>query len=103
MDIDELKNYVTSNKRICPIPLVWNKFVDIFKIGNVMTPNLIPLILNGWTASDLEKRKRLLKQIDYASKDVVMFEELSKFILNLKEDEWHYGNEPQSDDETPLI
>ena len=103
MAISELKKYVTSNRRICPVPLMWNKFVDILHIKNEMPPHLIPLILNGWTASDLEKRKRLLTQIEYASKNIAMFEELNKFILNLKEDEWHYGKEPPSDFETPLI
>ena len=50
----------------------------------------------------LEKRKRLLAQIDYASKDKDCFEKLEKFILNIKDDEWYYGDEPPSD-ETPSM
>ena len=81
MTLDELKNYVTSNKRICPVPTVWNKFLDVLEIKERMPPNLIPLILNGWTASDLEKRKRLLAQIEYASKNVVILKKLEQGLL----------------------
>ena len=103
MTVDELKKYVTSNKRICPMPLVWIKFLDILEIKEKMPPHLIPLILNGWTASDLDKRNRLLAQIDYASKNKDCFEKLEKFILNIKDDDWLYGDEPPSDEETPMI
>ena len=81
MTVEELKKYVTSNKRICPMPIAWNKFLDILKIKEKMPPHLIPLILNGWFASDLEKRKRILAQIDYASKDNEMLKKLEEFIL----------------------
>ena len=103
MTVDELKKYVTTNKRICPMPLVWNKFLDILGIKEKMPPHLIPLILNGWFASDLEKRKRILTQIDYASKNKECLEKLEKFILNIKDNDWHYGDEPPSDEETPMI
>ena len=59
MTAEELKKYVTSNKRICPMPIAWNKFLDILEIKEKMPPHLIPLILNGWFSSDLEKRKRI--------------------------------------------
>ena len=52
MNAEELKKYVTSNKRICPMPIPWNKFLDILEIKEKMPPHLIPLILNGWSASD---------------------------------------------------
>ena len=85
------------------MPLVWNKFLDILEIKDKMLPHLIPLILNGWFASDLEKRKRLIAQIEYASKNRECFEKLEKFILNIKDNDWHYGDEPPSDEETPMI
>ena len=31
------------------------------------------------------------------------FEKLEKFILNIKNDDWLYGDEPPSDEETPMI
>ena len=55
-----------------------NKFLDILEIKEKMPPHLIPLILNGWFASDLEKRKRILVQIDYASKNKECLEKLEK-------------------------
>ena len=103
MTVEELKKYVTSEKRICPMPLIWNEFLDILKIKDTMPPNLIPLILNGWFASDLSKRKRLLAQIDYASKNELMFKKLSEFILKIKEKDWLYGDEPPSDQEHSML
>ena len=103
MTVDELKKYVTSEKRICPMPLIWNEFLDILNIKNTMPPNLIPLILNGWFASDLSKRNRLLAQIDYASKDEVMFKKLAEFVLEIKKKDWLYGEEPPSDEEHSMI
>jgi hypothetical protein len=43
MTVDELKKYVTTNKRICPMPLVWNNFLDILGIKEKMPPHLIPV------------------------------------------------------------
>ena len=103
MTVDELKKYVTTNKRICPMPLVWNKFLDILEIKEKMPPHLVPLILNGWFASDLEKRKRILTQIDYACKDKECFTKLEKFILEIKDEDWFYGDEPPSDEEHSMI
>ena len=103
MNIDDLKKYVSSNNRICPIPVVWDEFVKILDLANTMPPNLIPLILNGWhITSDLDKRNRVLAQIDYASKDEERFIKLEKFILNIKENEWHYGSEPPSEEVSGL-
>ena len=28
MTVEELKKYVTSKKRICPMPMPWNKFLE---------------------------------------------------------------------------
>ena len=85
------------------MPVVWNKFLDILDIGNEMPPHLIPLILNGWIASDLEKRKRILTQIDYASKDEKMLKKLEEFILNIDDKDWLYGEDPLSDEERSMI
>ena len=103
MTAEELKKYVTSNKRICPMPMPWNKFLDILEIKEKMPPHLIPLILNGWFASDVEKRKRILAQIDYASKDEEMLKKLEEFILNIEDKDWLYGDDPLSDKEHSMI
>ncbi len=103
MTTEELKKYVTSNKIICPMPIPLNKFLDILEIKEKMPPHLIPLILNGWFASDLEKRKRILAQVDYASKDEEMLKKLEKFILNIDDKDWLYGEDPLSHEEHSMI
>jgi hypothetical protein len=90
MTLEELKKYVTSNKRICPMPPEWAKIGEIIKIkpGHPCTP----LILNGWVfSSDQEKRERLIQQIEYAYKDKKKFYNLENFILKLKDIHWYKG------------
>ena len=103
MTKEELIKYVTSNRRICPLPMLWKKFLDILEIKEKIPPHLIPLILNGWFSSDLEKRKRILAQIDYASKDEEMLKKLEEFILNIDNKDWLYGEDPLSDKEHSMI
>ena len=70
------------------MPPEWAKIGEIIKIkpGHPCTP----LILNGWVfSSDEEKQKRLVQQIDYASKDEKIYEELKNFILKLSDSKWH--------------
>jgi len=51
---------------------------------------MYPLILG---ASDEEKRKRLLLQIDFASNNKDIYEKLKDNILSLKESDWvHKSN-----------
>jgi|TARA_B110000285_G_scaffold141630_1_gene158422 hypothetical protein len=107
MTKEELIKYVTSNRRICPLPMLWKKFLDILevkeKIPPHLIPHLIPLILNGWFSSDLEKRKRILAQIDYASKDDEVLKKLEELILNIDDKDWLYGDDPLSDEEHSMI
>ena len=70
------------------MPTEWAKIGEIIKIepGHPCTP----LILNGWVfSSDEEKQKRLVQQIEYASKDEKIYEELKNFILKLRDIQWH--------------
>ena len=55
--LEELKIYVKSNNRICPMPTKWLRMHEIIKRHSVSKtpPNLMPLILGGWEASDDEK------------------------------------------------
>lgn len=104
MKVEELKKYVTLNKRICPVPLVWNKFLKILELEKKIPASLMPLILNGWgMSSDLDKRNRILAQIDYASRNKEIFDKLEKLILSMKERDWYYGSEPPSEEITGLI
>jgi len=88
MKKEELINYCQNDKRICPNPTEWMKIGKILKIkaGHPCTP----LILNGWVfSSDFEKRNRLTDQIEYASNDPEIYEELKNYILSLTDDQWH--------------
>jgi len=93
-DLSILKLYVVSKKRVCPIPIKWNKIWEILNYS----PKHIPLILNGWSCSDIQKMKRLEEQIDYASKNKVMYKKLKKYLLKLKDDDWYLykGDKPSN-------
>ena len=70
------------------MPPEWAKIGEIIKIKP--SHPCTPLILNGWAfSSDEEKQKRLVQQIEYASKDERIFEELKNFILKLSDSQWH--------------
>lgn len=91
--LEELKIYVKSNNRICPMPTKWLRMHEIIKrysVGKTL-PNLMPLILNGWEASDDEKRDRLESQIDFSFKNSILFSRISNYLLNLKDADWYYG------------
>ena len=88
MNKEELIKYCKEENRICPMPPEWAKIAEIIKIepGHPCTP----LILNGWVfSSDEEKQKRLVQQIEYASKDEKIYDELKNFILKLRDIQWH--------------
>ena len=88
MNKEELIKYCKEENRICPMPPEWLKIGEIIKIkpGHPCTP----LILNGWHFTDDEdKQKRLIQQIEYASKDKKIYEELKNFILKLRDTQWY--------------
>ena len=86
MSPDDLKKYVSSNKRL--YPKNWAKYLDILEInaGHPCTP----LVLGGSDATDQEKRKRLFLQIDYAFKNPKIYDKLKKNLLDLEETDWVY-------------
>lgn len=93
IDVCDLKLFVLSNKRVHP-----NNWDEVNKIINNYSPEYISLILGGSSCSETKKINRLQAQIDYASKDKLMFEKLKKYLLNLKEDEWNlYKGDKPSD------
>ena len=82
-----------SKKRIHP-----NNWDEVNKIINNYSPEYISLILGGSSCSEITKINRLQAQINYASKDKVMYEKLKKYLLNLKDDEWYlYKGDKPSD------
>ena len=89
--LEELKIYVKSNNRICPIPIKWLRMYELIQRHSVgkIKPNLMPLILGGWEASDDEKRDRLESQIEFSFKNSVLFSRISNYLLNLKDNDWY--------------
>jgi hypothetical protein len=93
IDVCDLKLFVLSNKRVHP-----NNWDEVNKIINNYSPEYISLILGGSSCSEITKINRLQAQINYASKDKVMYEKLKKYLLNLKDDEWYlYKGDKPSD------
>lgn len=87
-----LIEYVTSEDRICPMPLKW---IQIFKvIGDDLPKNkLVPLILAAWNfTEDGEKQHRLIEQIEFAfSLNNAKTEEFVNAIYALTNEDWYRG------------
>lgn len=95
--IEDLITYVTSENKICPNPIEWDR---VSRIIGVAQPGheCVPLILAGWAfSSDLQKRNRVISQIKFAQAlgDEV-FENFSQALYKLKKEEWYCGSEPLS-------
>ena len=86
MTLEELKKYVCDKGRL--YPKNWSDYLEILEIsaGHPCTP----LVLGGSDATNEEKRKRLILQIEFASKNEGIFNKLKNNILNLKETDWVY-------------
>ena len=65
----ELINYCQDEGRVCPEPGAWNRLYRLLSVGadkgkfTKYPPIKPPLILGGWCAEDVDKRKRFLTQI----------------------------------------
>jgi len=93
--LEELIKYCVDKNRVCPMPIKWVQISEIISVkpgypGNHVS--LSPLILGGWDSSNEKKRDKLKTQIEYVAQDPEIYQELEKFILNLKDDEWYYSN-----------
>ncbi len=97
MLVDDLISYVSSDGRICPNPVEWNR---VSRIIGVAQPGhqCVPLILAGWAfSSDLQKRERLIAQIKFAQTlGEEQFEIFSQALCRLKKEDWYCGAEPLS-------
>jgi hypothetical protein len=95
--IDSLKEYVTANKRVCPMPGKWHELWEMLpnkkrKSSGGWEPSL-PLILAVWDeAPGLLKILRLKEHIEYADKHGVI-DKIDTFLRSLPEEEWfHIGD-----------
>ena len=51
----------------------------------------VPLILNGWIASDFDKKERFLSHIQYAAENNII-NHVKQFLLNLSMDDFLHGD-----------
>lgn len=98
MDANKLASllqFVTSQGRICPRPLCWDRLWKMLPEkerragdGNRLSP---PLILSGWWySSNADKKARLREHIEFAAKNGRL-DEVDSFLRRLPLSRWHIG------------
>lgn len=80
--IDSLINYVTAERRVCPMPGAWNKLWRL--LGRRSSP---PLILAAWGTPRLFKQARLQEQIRYAAEHGKLAQ-VDRFLRSLTPESW---------------
>jgi hypothetical protein len=66
--------------------------MNIIKVTPGEPGSLTSLVLGGWDSTHEEKRDRLKKQIEYASENQEIFQDLQRFILRLEDEDWYCAN-----------
>ena len=95
-DLEEVLAEVQKNKRVCPQPQKWQRLFDMLpdkqRKGAGWEPSL-PLILAAWwDTSAMSKMLRLREHIEWAASHGRL-EEVSVFLRELPEDQWHHIGE----------
>ena len=95
--LEEITDYCKSENRICPQPQLWNSMWAMLK-DKVRKPSggfnpPAPLILAAWwETSDTSKQMRLMEHLVWADNHNQL-NEITGFLINLSEDQWHHINE----------
>ena len=89
----DLKDYVTSDERVCPNPVAWNNLCKMLRREatrrNISEKIQNPLILAGWVAStDASKREVFIEHIYYSEKHGFL-EKIDRFLRSLPDEDWH--------------
>ena len=89
--LDQLREYVRQNQRVCPMPDRWNELWKMLpnrhRVGAEWQPPM-PLILGAWWHTPpLAKAGRLLEHLDYAAEQGVLTD-VERFLRSLPENEW---------------
>jgi hypothetical protein len=85
---------INKNNRVCPQPLKWNELYELLLSNKKELNNKpsIPLILAAWWDTPIiAKKLRLRDHIDWSLENGCL-NAVYTFLVNLKEDEWYYGN-----------
>ena len=99
MRLAALVAYVQADRRVCPMPALWNQLWEMLperrRVGAAWEPPL-PLILGAWSiASPREKRQRLVEHIEYSAQHGAL-EEVDRFLRELASEDWLYEAEMSS-------
>ena len=102
--LDQLITFVTTEDRVCPLPLKWDNFwkritrqIGTYSWGCPSTQEqlliewrvLKPLILNGWYASAADKRRRLVDQLLFTSKHAALLDHAERYLRGLAPQDWY--------------
>jgi hypothetical protein len=90
---DQLLDYCKSKKRICPMPMYWNRLYSMLpnkKFDGTNWQPASPLILAAWDNSSVDdKRHRLQEHILWADDHDAIFV-IDGYLRGLSNDQWYY-------------
>jgi len=94
--IESLWSYCIANKRLVPMPQLWNQLYGLLKntrqkpTGGWVPP--LPLILAAWnTTIPIDKQLRFKEHLQWAQENGQL-DQIGKFLRALREEEWcHFG------------
>jgi len=90
---EQLINNFKSKKRVCPMPMYWNRLYALLpnrKIEGSERIPALPLILAAWdNSSNDEKRQRMREHLIWADDHNALFV-IDEYLRGLREDQWHH-------------
>jgi hypothetical protein len=94
--VESLVAYCRENKRVCPLPRLWNELWEMLpnrtQVGSGWNPSL-PLILAAWhDTPEILKMLRLTEHIEWAAQHGAL-EKVDRFLRELREEDWHHVGE----------
>jgi len=102
---NELLDFIEDNEIVCPLPIHWKDLHVLIarRAHGVSNSELnvvhlreefgieVPLILNGWIASDFDKKERFLSHIQYAAENNII-NHVKQFLVNLSVSDFLHGD-----------
>ena len=90
-ELESLLAYVSSEGRVCPMPIFWDRLWQMLpgrqRMGGGWKPP-VPLILAAWKCAPAgAKRERLMCHIRYAN-DKGVLKEVGDFLRGLRPEDW---------------
>jgi len=98
--LDQLREYVHQNQRVCPMPHRWDELWKILpnrrRVGTGWHPPQ-PLILGASSDTPaLAKARLLLDQLEFAAEHGVLAD-VDRFLRSLQENEWAHLSDFRSE------